>query len=168
MDAQIPLYYEPVIQPLNADRGVVVVKQFTDTRPNPSIVGEVRNLKMERTADMVVGAKDAATWVTEAVSEELERIGYRSADLAAVDIPVVEGEIVEFFISIGGDFVLLSRLRVKLVVWQGAKVVLEKSYLGKGIEVAKWGLAKEGATASKIALQNLLKRAIPQISEAIK
>jgi len=75
-DSSVRLSYEPVTQPPGGKEGPISVVKFQDDRPDKRVIGEVRNLNMEHTADIIIENQDVSKWVTDALVSELSRTGY--------------------------------------------------------------------------------------------
>lgn len=166
-DTHVSLSYEPVVPMASTGGAAVIVEPFVDRRPNPTVVGEVRNLNMKRTADKIVD-ESVGAWVTEAFSQELARAGLRPAGPDSNAEGSITGSVEKFFISSNPNFELICDLRVRVIARRGSATVLDQVYVGKGNAIAEWGLQSEDAEAVREALQAITRVAVPEIVRAIQ
>lgn len=135
-DSHVSLSYEPVV-PMAATAGAaIIVEQFVDLRPNPTVVGEVRNMNMKHTADRVVD-ESVGAWVTDAFSQELARAGLQPEGPDSNAEHSVTGSVEKFFIYANPNFELICDLRVRVVVQRGTETVLDQLYVGIGNAIAE-------------------------------
>ncbi len=173
-DARVNLTYEPVTVLSRADHysDRVLVQKFEDIRINKKIIGEVRNLKGKKTADVLIDKGDPSSWITDALIKELKKSGLDVMPTVNIDNNanslMISGAISELFISVNLDFMYRCTVRANIQVMRNSNFLLDKNFVGKGEAEAKWGYAEERETAVKSSLQNLMKRAIPEIMEAIR
>jgi hypothetical protein len=167
----IQLKYEPVVAASAGGSSPVAITTLGDRRPNRLLVGEVRNMELKKTADVLVGEEGAvAAWVTDALRSEMQRAGFavtRAVDpRQAAAGAVVTGDVVEFFQATDADFFSRCTLRVAIKVAKEGGIVLEQEYMGKGEKKAEWSTPRE--EVATMALQDLMRRAVPDMIRALR
>ena len=168
-DDKVELTYQPILSSTTQYPDSIVVHKFVDTRSNKQIVGEVRNLKGKRTADVVIGEQDPGIWISNALIAELKASGLTTVSSSNTDTNktgntvTIDGDIFELFITTNMDFKYRCTVRVSVHVTKNSVSLLKKDYVGKGEADADWGFDEERESAVRSSLQNLMERAVPEI-----
>jgi hypothetical protein len=126
------------------DARSVVLLTFIDQRSEKDRVGEVRNGFGMHTAD-VKAMNNVADWVTSAAKWELEKAGFRvtvvKARPGSSAEPVISGEVLK--VHCGAYFKYGGEVEVALRVEQAGRVLVQRTYTGKGSAGTNWGATSE-------------------------
>ncbi|MFA4889845.1 MAG: YajG family lipoprotein [Candidatus Omnitrophota bacterium] len=164
----ISLQYQPVTTLSVAIKQNVAIVKFTDTREKPEL-GEMRNGYGMKTADVLAKDQDVGAWVANALSDELIRAGYnvqKFSDAAPSDAEVViSGSVPEAYVKMYMTY--SGTVRVSVTVTKSGVVVLNKEYTGHARGLAMLCSTGDYENMLKRALQDIMKKMIPDITKAI-
>jgi hypothetical protein len=168
-DRKIALRYQP-IAPIGGGTGQkVAVVKFIDRRGKQE-VGEVRNGYGMKTASVYAQQQDIGAWVANALSDELSHAGFavqKFSDAAPPDISIsITGFVPEAYVQMSMQE--RCTVRANITVQKGGVVVLNKEYRGYISKVAWTASTGEYENVMQLALQELMKQAVPEIVAAIK
>jgi len=172
-DRTAGLQYRQVADAQESDAGsgkTVAVALFQDLRQGQDI-GEVRNGFWIKTARVKAKEADLGGWVSSAVSMEL---AHRKYNVQNVDVPppgvqaCVSGTLNECYTKLKffGSPQCTVRLTFK-VDKQGA-TVLSREYLGTSPVALVFCTADEWGDGTENALRDAMKKAMPEVVEALK
>lgn len=163
----ISLQYQPVTTLSVAIKQNVAIVKFTDTREKPEL-GEMRN-SFVKTADVLAKDQDVGAWVANALSDELIKAGYnvqKFSDAAPSDaVVVISGSVPEAYVKMYMTY--SGTVRVSATVTKSGVVVLNKEYTGHAGGLAMVCSTGDYEKMLKQALQDIMKKMIPDIAKAI-
>jgi hypothetical protein len=165
-DPHVHLRYQPVVN-VNAAAGSTVGVDIEDATKSWAI-GERRDVFGTHVADVYAKDKDVASWVTEALTAELQRVGLRVARAvldAAGQKVVVAGRIDQIEVKRG--FSYEATVAISVVVTRDGRQVLVRPYRGNAKGLVVVGLDIEYETVLQWALQNLMRELVPDVLKAI-
>jgi len=168
-DRNVALKYTPVTKISARALPDVAVVKLADVRSREE-VGEVRNGYGMKTATVWARNQDVGAWVANALCQELTGVGcrvekYEDAPPPGADASVT-GEVTEVY----AKMFMSSRATVKadLCVQKAGVVVLNEEYTGKHSVLALTASTGEYEKVLQGALQDLMKKAVPEIVAALE
>lgn len=168
-DRHVALKYEPVVEAGASKGQKIAIKKFEDLRQVKD-VGEVRNAYGMKTAKVLADNQDVGAWVANAMSEELTRAGFQVEKFSDVIPP-------EYDIQITGVateaytkmyFNATATIRININVNKARMSVLSKEYSGTDAVLVVAVTPGEYENALQGALQDLMKKCVPDIMKAIQ
>jgi len=166
---EIALTYKPVANMKGANSASIAIVKFADSRKTEE-VGEVRNGYGMKTASVYAKGQDVGAWVANAVADELTAAGYNITkynDFAPPDSQIsITGNVLEAYTKMYMSST--CTIRATINVSKGNVPVLSKEYSGKHGVLAILANTGEYENAMKGALQDMMKKCIPEIIEATK
>ncbi len=168
-DRKIALRYQPAAAATGGTGQKVAVVKFVDRRDKQEI-GEVRNGYGMKTAKVYAEGQDVGAWVANALSDELTQAGFavqKFNDAAPPEVSIaITGFVPEAYIRM----FLQERctIRANITVQKAGVVLLNKEYQGECKKVAWTASTGEYEAAMQGALQDLMKKSVPEIVAAIK
>jgi hypothetical protein len=171
LDRQIALTYEARSAPKQHTGQPVALVEFIDARQDKLRVGEVKHGFGFTMADVVIGDQEAGAWVSNALAAELECAGLQvegAAHGARVngETPSISGALEEFYIT--GFWKHCCRIRVRLTVTQGGLPVLDRVYATASLRPNLLNSAGEYERVSRLALQDLMQKVVPDILSVVR
>lgn len=161
--------YQPSVSAAGGTGQKIAVVKFVDRRDKQE-VGEVRNGYGMKTATVYAEGQDVGAWVANALSDELTRAGFdvqKFNDAAPPEITIaITGFVPEAYIKMSMQE--RCTIRANITVQKSGVVVLNKEYQGDFKRVAWTASTGEYETAMQGALQELMKKAVPEIVSAVK
>lgn len=168
VDQSVRLSYEPVGAMQTRTQSEVGVYPVNDSRPDKKVIGVVRNLRGDKTADTVLDeGQDVSGWVTDAIISELEQAGFRVSKLqiSSWSGTIVSGDVSSIIFDTSPDFYYQANLIINVEARNGETIILKKTYEGNGKAYAKWGTDEERDTAMKAALQDAVSQFVHDFIE---
>ncbi len=131
-----------------------------DKKERP-IIGCVRNGYGMRTAK-VVASNNPSEWVKEAFAKELRTMGYQVSNESDIRL---NGTVVNLYTDMYLNYD--SKLSLRVRVNQGERVHYDKIYEGNAKKIAWFVTPKEYGDVSNKALQDVMKKALPEIARTL-
>jgi hypothetical protein len=168
-DRKIALLYKPVTKVAAGEPKNIAIVKFKDLRKNPD-VGEVRNGYGMKTARVIAEGQDVGAWVANALADELTAAGCKITkynDIAPPDSQIsITGNVLEAYTKMYMSST--CTIRATINVSKANVPVLSKEYYGKHGVLALLADTGEYENAMQGALQDMMKKCVPEILEAIK
>jgi len=168
-DRNIALRYAPIVEAKASGQPAAAIVKFEDDKKKVE-VGEVRNAYGMIMAKVYAKDQDIGAWAANALAAELEKAGVKGTkyqDAAPPDATVaITGTVTEAYIKM----YMSSRASVKMsvVVTKARVPVLNKEYTGKGAVLALLASTGEYENVMLLAMQDLMKKLVPDVIKAIE
>lgn len=147
----------------------IAITKFQDSRTITE-VGEVRNAYGMKTAKVYAKNQDVGSWVANAIAEELAVVGFEVTkynDIAPPNVEVsITGTVTEAYTKMYLNST--ATIRAKIDVAKANVPVLSKEYIGTKAVLAMFVSTGEYESAMQGALQDMMKKCIPDIIKAIQ
>lgn len=170
-DRNVTLKYKPIGGYSISGNKSVTISKFKDTRTNHQI-GHVVDAHNRITASVWANNQDACEWITNALAEELRQAGVnvsRSGTVVREDTDIIiSGEVKHIYVT--RLFDSDPTIKTNITVTKNNLQILNKEYTGKGSSflLTITMSADEYANALQNALQDMMKKVVPDIVEAIQ
>jgi hypothetical protein len=164
-DRNVRLEYETTTSVKASKPASVSIAKFADSRGLVEY-GRVRNGYGMVTAKVLAQpGQDGGEWVAAALASELEKAGCKVSRGGSGASVTISGTLHEAF----GDVYMTinTGVGVTITVKKGGATVLNKRYDGKNVKVAWAASSSEYQSGLKLALQDLMTQAIPDVLKAI-
>ena len=165
----IALKYVAVGETLSATGQKVAITQFVDLREKKD-VGEVRNAYGMKTARVIADNQDVGAWVANAMTTELTQAGFEVEKFTDVVPPEykiqISGVVSEAYAKMYMN--ATAQITANINITRSGVAVLSKEYSGKKAVLAVFVSTGEYENAMQGALQDLMKKCLPDVLEALK
>jgi hypothetical protein len=168
-DRNISLLYDTVASESPGSGKTVAVVKFKEMRQRQE-VGEVRNGYGMKLAKVYAKDQDVGAWVANALCSELENSGisvnkFEDAAPPSASI-VIEGTVPEAYVKM--YMTRRGTVRTHVVVTKAGVTVLDREYAGTSSALTWVASSGEYESSLKLALQDLMKKLVPDIVRALE